>query len=1020
MGSLPTTGEGESEKEEEHSQKVPEAIQISVDQGMNIEALKNIKHGTQDNEMELMNTICTAMGSLPTTGEGEFEKEEEHSQKVPEAIQISVDQGMNIEALKNIKHGTQENEMELINTICAAMGSLPTTGEGESEKEKEHGQKVPEAIQISVDQCMNIEALKNIKHGTQENEMELMNTICAAMGSLPTTGEGESEKEEEHGLKVPEAIEISVDQGTNIEALKNVNHGTEEKEMELVNTVCAAINSLPTTAEDEFKKEEQHSQKATEALNLSMKHEKQQKEMELVKLISAAMGSLPATEEGKLEKMEQHGQKVPEAMDFSVDQGMTSEEAFNLSEHGGDRMPLLDIDILEAKCIMQQEKEQPQKISANDATTFSNNPNEEGDTEEGEISGDLQMDENSFDTSSADSLMLQQRKDEVQKPENSGQIEPRTSDKNGFPSGVDMRISREVINYGDLVDHGSVLETGKTYNRDSRIQEAVDLPASLAYNQVQRGFMEEEATEDHQNAPAVLLSIFSLGMKEAGVNCKKKRGPITEEGKAKKKEKKRKQRAEKNRKLGVKRLKLLPVQKPKTISYCRHYVKGRCYEGDKCKYSHDIVPETKSKPCCHFARHSCMKGDDCPFDHQLSKYPCSNFVTKGSCSRGGACMFSHQTSTKQDIPTSSNDSKPGMKPQLLLGNTKLTRPHNISGSSASQQKRLSDSKEIQSHINSGQQLPDNVHKPPTTTPKGISFINFSNSSLPSPSTPKQGMVTPNKESDVKTGTHVNQGALGTAQNLGENPKKKAAVAPKGINFLSFGRGRVSSSKSPVCSFFNRESGINLSKKYKFGSPELSTSSGRKASVDHSTNEVKAYTSQISTMTSSLLSVSPFVSGQSSERLASGHQKLVFNSSQRALLSTLSFAAQHESDIKMKCSAGASAIKSEAKKHISMNCSVIMALPAEGKKTRGLFAGVLCCAVVHQQHSLGLVFLFSLLAATLQVMQIFMATNKFAAICYNLHHSIISSPPTCFPCKKWIPSIPAVSILGKTNQMSDTC
>lgn len=37
-----------------------------------------------------------------------------------------------------------------------------------------------------------------------------------------------------------------------------------------------------------------------------------------------------------------------------------------------------------------------------------------------------------------------------------------------------------------------------------------------------------------------------------------------------------------------------------------------------------------------------MKGDDCPFDHQLSKYPCSNFVSRGFCSKGDNCMFSHK------------------------------------------------------------------------------------------------------------------------------------------------------------------------------------------------------------------------------------------------------------------------------------------------------------------------------------------------------------------------------------------
>jgi hypothetical protein len=53
-------------------------------------------------------------------------------------------------------------------------------------------------------------------------------------------------------------------------------------------------------------------------------------------------------------------------------------------------------------------------------------------------------------------------------------------------------------------------------------------------------------------------------------------------------------RAQERIALGVKKLKLKPVApKPKPIKYCRHYLKGRCHEGDKCKFSHDTIPETK-------------------------------------------------------------------------------------------------------------------------------------------------------------------------------------------------------------------------------------------------------------------------------------------------------------------------------------------------------------------------------------------------------------------------------------------
>ncbi|KAH9620068.1 hypothetical protein KSS87_006901 [Heliosperma pusillum] len=75
----------------------------------------------------------------------------------------------------------------------------------------------------------------------------------------------------------------------------------------------------------------------------------------------------------------------------------------------------------------------------------------------------------------------------------------------------------------------------------------------------------------------------------------KRGGSASEAKKEKKKLKRRKQRAELNRKLGVKRLKLKPIVKPKVVQHCRHYLNGRCLEGEKCKFSHDVVPLTKSK-----------------------------------------------------------------------------------------------------------------------------------------------------------------------------------------------------------------------------------------------------------------------------------------------------------------------------------------------------------------------------------------------------------------------------------------
>ncbi|RDX65951.1 Zinc finger CCCH domain-containing protein 65, partial [Mucuna pruriens] len=373
--------------------------------------------------------------------------------------------------------------------------------------------------------------------------------------------------------------------------------------------------------------------------------------------------------------------------------------------------------------------------------------------------------------------------------------------------------------------------------------------------------------------------------------------------------------------------------------------------GDRCQFSHDVVPLTKSKPCTHFARHSCMKGDDCPFDHQLSKYPCNKFVSKGFCSRGGACLFSHQVPTNKDIPTPSNVSRPELKSPHLSGNVNFSTPLNNHGSSSVQQSHFTNSAGIRSCISVEHKVTDTTQKLPIP-PKGITFVNLAKLSS-SPSTPKQGTVT-TKESPVQIGTSEDQSAFDKTQNQVEIPKKLPAVTPKGINFLSFGKGSVYSRRSPICSNVNRENGIKLPQLLNFGLPEQTSLSlnkddknkasdranvsqtdiflndileknkyvaeamkskfPEKTSVDvsmrdhnHSKSVQEEKKASDNSLTSDVTSatLNPFVSNQSSEREISGYHKQASSSSQRALLSTLAFAAEHQFDIKMKCPTGGS-------------------------------------------------------------------------------------------------------------------
>ncbi|CAM8960992.1 unnamed protein product [Rhodiola kirilowii] len=191
------------------------------------------------------------------------------------------------------------------------------------------------------------------------------------------------------------------------------------------------------------------------------------------------------------------------------------------------------------------------------------------------------------------------------------------------------------------------------------------------------------------NAQGTLKTDFDLTERKRGGNSKEK-----------KKLQKRKKRAEMDKKLGVKRMKLPPALKPKVIKVCEHYLKGRCRKGGECTFSHDVTPLTKSKPCIHFARKSCMKGDACPYDHELWKYPCVNFASQGFCNRGSSCSFSHEIPAKEGSQGVSSAEKLSLKSPSPPGNSSINP------------------------VSSAAKI---AMKPPLQVPKGLNFISFENS-----------------------------------------------------------------------------------------------------------------------------------------------------------------------------------------------------------------------------------------------------------------------------------------------------
>jgi hypothetical protein len=216
----------------------------------------------------------------------------------------------------------------------------------------------------------------------------------------------------------------------------------------------------------------------------SIENESQQKETELVNPVSPVVVSLPTIQEGEFEKEEQDGNKVVEETHSSLDPDLNI-EALNMAKDGG----LLDSTVMKNKSETENEEKSDKLICVRNTTNSSDILIEEGDLEEGEISGDFAIDGNTFDVSSPDDIVSEQMKvDEIQKPVNSfgNTISPFNMGLSfqGFPSNLFM------------VDSNS---NGQVQPRTINA-----IPTNLTQNQVlHKGFLEETAIKDHGNSSAV-------------------------------------------------------------------------------------------------------------------------------------------------------------------------------------------------------------------------------------------------------------------------------------------------------------------------------------------------------------------------------------------------------------------------------------------------------------------------------------------------------------------------------------
>ncbi|KAL6523622.1 hypothetical protein OROGR_017225 [Orobanche gracilis] len=423
-----------------------------------------------------------------------------------------------------------------------------------------------------------------------------------------------------------------------------------------------------------------------------------------------------------------------------------------------------------------KEMELEKLIYSSGAVDSSYCQNADEEIEEGEISGNAGVADTCFDELYEDTEMVHASEDYFRREEVTCHDEDKEYRKHRMPDPSlinkvnndcnSMEVERRTAGEkqdcpSQNVHHDSHMETKKTVHivrcLEKQSPSGRNLQGNASENQISATFEKDGDAKEK----------------------KRKNGPLTKEIRAKKKKKDIMKRAEKNINIGVKKSKLQPVLKPKTISYCRHYKHGRCQEGEKCKFSHDTVPLTKSKPCSHFAHHSCMKGDNCPYDHQLSKYPCKNYTVNGFCGRGTNCLFSHEMPAKHSPSTAPTASKPELTsvrhtvPGKVGSLSKVSKPEvNFSSplDNSNSSKHMDKHGKFHQKLNAKFSSDGNSYGKSTEPPAGRSV-------------PRSAGQTPKGISFLSNTTSLGD----TSKHEQDGSTKDVPIKRRGINFLSFAR-----------------------------------------------------------------------------------------------------------------------------------------------------------------------------------------------------------------------------------------
>ncbi|KAF5934755.1 hypothetical protein HYC85_025884 [Camellia sinensis] len=576
-------------------------------------------------------------------------------------------------------------------------------------------------------------------------------------------------------------------------------------------------------------------------------------------------------ESGNVDK-ENYSCKVPEALDLSLDVDIYAESS-RLDENNEQGSSFVERNVLEEVNEMQL-MELEKWVSDCGGLNSLLRVTDDEEIEEGEISGDFGVYDQSMDLLFEDAVSLEKKNvDEEQNSEatiNDEQLtckkqkvanqEDTTKSNKNFVETIDnvgkevelkfressmpeMECKSEIAAFGKngeaKLAHGfdSIIETVRNEKQTARAIEEFNHPA------VPGKISRENVTENQ-----CTLSTE----KDAGVRKKKKRGPSTKENKAKKK-------------------------------------------GDKCKFSHDTIPLTKSKM-------PLTEGSPSTTNVSKPELKFSSLLKSTNSEK----QLNLNNSSHQKVDSSKNTKQDVV--ETILKRAVQTQPKGISklmfGKSALDNPSVGGVKVGLPMIRGTPDMAQNSNEITKMTAavesKGINFLSFGKAPLKDCGIPKsitfddsnkdkQAASSPKKDVGLKIGNQTAQIARDVIPIWSEMPKRTPTMPPQGINFLSFGKAALDHPKdNDVVSVQEKETAPRLqipsSKPWK----QLSSLPSDQ-SVDQLTDEHGKDTQ--SSALKALLSNTPNAAQKA--RLSN-----MTNSAQKALMSTLAFAAKYESRIKM--------------------------------------------------------------------------------------------------------------------------